>query len=386
VWLDVSDYKEKNMRSHSTEQLKYLGREFFRHFSHPVNKTDLLSAISDMEIQYTAPINNWLYGYFYQYFRTRPETIDTLKNQIEDCNLPNEWLRKLITFFQKGRWTTTSANTYLMQNCLKKLPPIIENKIDVLSFELTALDQILHFFIEQANIVFHSHNIYFIDILKFNFINIYTKINYQASFKKAYDRDLLTRAFDDCPFSIISDEEAEELQTRFKYLLLNIHVNDEIEIINDHDKKKLMHWELTIIDMAINNLLDPSGVIKAELLTMLDCQETFTAQQVIELICAYVGRVNHQIIMQCLEYIQENNKQNTYLSLCNYINKNYGKWVEYSLKKEDKSNNLYLLSAVGVGSSLLISAAAMGIILFKQHNQPIQEENNINSKLTGTKF
>src|SRR6186997_1385592 len=110
------------MLSHSRGQLKYLAKECFDYFNDPLNKEDLILAINEMEMKYKEPINNRLYGIFYQYFRTRPFVIDTLKKQIQNSDKPSDWIWELVDFFQQGAWTTTSANTYLMQNCLKKIP------------------------------------------------------------------------------------------------------------------------------------------------------------------------------------------------------------------------------------------------------------------------
>lgn len=370
------------MLSHPRDQLKYLAKECFDYFYDPLNKEDLILAINEMEIKYNEPINNPFYGIFYQYFRTRPFIIDALKKQIQYSNKPSDWMWELIDFFQQGAWTTTSANTYLMQNCLKKMSRLTKSSIENIFLNIYLLKQLNAYFIEYAHAALQENNLNFLNILKNHFVDIYTKINYQAKFKKLYEHDLLTRAFDDLPFSIISDIETTRLQNRFKQLL-EIKINHEMEI-SDQDKKAIMNWELIIIEMAVNNLLDASHGIKPEILDLFECQAPFTPKQIIELICAYVGRVNHQIIMLSADLIQDSDRNHTFTSMCNFINKNYGHWVADFLKKEEKNNDLYLYSAIAIGSGLLITTATLSFIFFKSSTQANSNQTPIEKSPTMT--
>lgn len=82
----------------------------------------LLNDIYELEKNYSQPIYSWLYGNFYQYFRTRLEDIELLKNQLITADQTINLAEFFYEFLQKGAWETTSANTFLMLKFIQRLP------------------------------------------------------------------------------------------------------------------------------------------------------------------------------------------------------------------------------------------------------------------------
>ena len=238
----------------------------------------------------------------------------------------------------------------------------------------------------------------FIAILKQDFINPEVKKTCIESSLQKIKAGLVTRAFDDYP-NLMAMDELLSITDNFESLLKHIvQVNDthgKMELANNHDKRAFEAWEKNIITHACVELLDEHGKIKSEIVELLEWKDCVNKINVIQLISAYVGAINHATMLlankkSTSELLQVNKTNEIELmkhaAVTDYINKNIYAWiinvtkllnlpvvierketVKHTTVRKGKELSDDDKLAIGVGAGLFIAgAAALGLLLFSK--------------------
>lgn len=240
----------------------------------------------------------------------------------------------------------------------------------------------------------------FIAILKQDFINPEVKKKCIESSLQKIKAGLVTRAFDDYP-NLMAMDELLSIADNFESLLKHIaKVNDthgKMELVNNHDKRVFEAWEKNIITHACVELLDEHGKIKNEIVELLEWKDCVNKINVLQLISAYVGAINHATMLMAnkksaSELLQVNKTNEIELmkhaAVTDYINKNIYAWIidvtkllnlPVVIERKDAvkhtpvhkakelSDDDKLAIGVGVGAGLFIAgAAALGLLLFSK--------------------
>jgi hypothetical protein len=361
------------------DNLRQTAKDLYEYFKNPLNKPHLIVDINEMRQQYKAPLDSWIVGVFYQYFRLRIIDIDIIISKLIDTDTLTDWIDHLIKFFQNGEWRSTSANTVFLLKCIQKLPGYTEQDGIEFSSNKSMMIRLNKLLMEYAEKIreerridnMHLSNLTLVQILKNEFYDEKTKEICHRSINKLRSRGLITRVFDEFPFSIVSNDELTDLINKFNNLLIQITTYDEMILLCDEDRKNIIQLESQIIIMGCNYLLDSTGLVKQELLALLGWDNQFTSKEIVGLICAYVGKVNQLIMTSSKNLIDQHS--NAFVSLCDLVNKNYSDWVIESLKKlgyvmptkEEK------LTYWATGMGLLISAATVSsYFFFRKYSLP----------------
>src|SRR5580700_9104604 len=107
---------------------------------------------------------------------------------------------------------------------------------------------------------------------------------------------------------------------RSKFLLFVDRFN---EILQQPTPKVVRHFEMDIIEIACDELLDKQGKIKSQLINLLEWNELTSKIDNYHAVCAFVGSLTASIVNESASV--ENN--NEFAAIASYINPNYGKWV-----------------------------------------------------------
>lgn len=201
----------------------------------------------------------------------------------------------------------------------------------------------------------------------------------------------VTRMFDDYPS--LSQDELITISQNFKTIFAKIEkidtAGDKIQLADMIDKTALTDWEKNIAVIACDELLDSNGKIKSEIIALFGWEKHINEINNSDLVCAYVGAINHLAMSNLDGLIEENLTR--YTAVCNYVNPNYRSWIKevmgslnlpVDLRHENKADSLsfrdildYPLKhpAVGVGIGLgvtgvLLAGLAIGGMLFFSRN------------------
>jgi hypothetical protein len=130
--------------------------------------------------------------------------------------------------------------------------------------------------------------------------------------KAKIKKNLENRVFDEFPLLI----------ERSKFLPLVDRFN---EILKEPIEKNIQNFEIDIIKMACDALLDEKGRIESQLITYLEWNNlTLTSKMDnYHAVCAFVGALTASVVNESASV--ENNE--VFADVASYLNPNYGKWV-----------------------------------------------------------
>lgn len=152
------------------------------------------------------------------------------------------------------------------------------------------------------------------------------------------------------------------------------------KILQQPTEKMVRNFELEIIQIACDALLDKQGNIQSQLIKMLEWDELTSNIDNYNAVCAFVGALNASIVNESAS-VENNNK---FTDVASYINRNYGKWVIEIMREKNLPYNpiyntdqlnlrdiiLYPIKKPVFGVSLLfggfLGAAICGYELYKQ--------------------
>lgn len=152
--------------------------------------------------------------------------------------------------------------------------------------------------------------------------------------------EYINRIFDDFP-CLLPKETLQNLTKQFKSILTTVtpHADDsEKYTLDQKDKNTVLAFEKEIISIGISELLDKKGNIKNELIQLLNWEpykKKLTAtryvltEEIVSIMCAYVGAVNTIIMYHSDELVKINLP--AFLATSTYVNPEYRKWIEESL-------------------------------------------------------
>jgi hypothetical protein len=142
--------------------------------------------------------------------------------------------------------------------------------------------------------------------------------------KNKINRKLANRVFDEFPLLIN--------QTNFQSL------TDEFsQVLKKPTRKSVHNFEIHIINIACDQLLDQNGKIKSELIKFFEWNSLASPIDNYNVVSAFVGAVTASIVRESASVIQEDN--NTFSSTATHINKNYGKWILDVMRERDFDYN-----------------------------------------------
>lgn len=134
------------------DSLKEVVQDLYDYLVAPCNKAKLIAILADVERQYNAPFESWIWGGIYYFYRLRSSDVESTKVELtKDCD-HIRLLETMIHFFQKGGWEATSANTMFLVALLKELP---QYELSPLSVE--SMQRLKELFIEKANFTIQDH-------------------------------------------------------------------------------------------------------------------------------------------------------------------------------------------------------------------------------------
>lgn len=134
--------------------------------------------------------------------------------------------------------------------------------------------------------------------------------------KAKINKNLENRVFDVFPLLI----------ERSKFLPLVDRFN---EILQQPTRRNIRNFEMDIIEMACDALLDKQGDIKSRLITYLEWNELTSKIDNYHAVCAFVGALTASIVNESASV--EHNE--VFAAVASYINPNYGKWVIESMRE-----------------------------------------------------
>lgn len=142
---------------------------------------------------------------------------------------------------------------------------------------------------------------------------------------------LRMRIFDRVP-RLLPDQKIDEIGVVFRHICLNIKsvkkTDNGLRLGSDSDKKRIHTWLVSIIDTAVNELLDTNGCINPKIAALLHWDQNLTPSQTADIICAYVNAVNQAMVP---DYIPQSSI--SFQAVWNYVNENYKNIVNQTLKK-----------------------------------------------------
>ena len=154
-----------------------------------------------------------------------------------------------------------------------------------------------------------------INILRFEFENNPQKMDQCLKDSHMKLKNQLTnRVFDTFPL-LLPNPDFSLFKQFFKQILCSPTQN----------KMDLKQFEKDLAKIACEELLEANGVLKNDLIEMLKWPDYADKMDTYQLICAYVGVVNSYVTSELSSDINE--KQDTFTTIMQFVNPNYGKWV-----------------------------------------------------------
>jgi len=144
-------------------------------------------------------------------------------------------------------------------------------------------------------------------------------------------QNIATRAFDEFPCLLSHDTLNVYCKNFIDIVEAIISFNDEFTLTAEQDKKAIKKYIKTIAEIACTDLLDEKGQVKTEIIALLGWQEYERTLKSRDIVSAFIGAVNMQVIKQLSAFVQ--NKESAFLCFVNFVNKNYHGWVKETLKE-----------------------------------------------------
>lgn len=245
-----------------------------------------------------------------------------------------------------------------------------------------------------------SHTL--LSTLENEFKNNETKSHCLNNSKKYLDANNVTRIFDPFP-QLLPQKEFAILQNSLKKFLSQIkevkQTDEGFQLVEKNDFENISALQKLIIKTGCDELFK-DGNINIQLIKLLDWQEHASQIKHRDLLCAYVGAVNMQLINSLSDFIYEN--MNQFTATCDYVNKHYHQWVieglkQSSLTDDSKSDNTKIeifrlptkkvaaTTAVIIGITAIAYCAAKSLYQFFNQEKPtteIPDEKNSSSPNT----
>lgn len=186
--------------------------------------------------------------------------------------------------------------------------------------------------------------------------------------QKLKDPGQIMRVFDAFP-PLIDDDLMGEFRASFHNILrrtplASIRVTDEgMDLNNECVRRAIIAFIKTIIHYAQRELLNENNEIQAEVCEWLQWPSCFSQSEVTSIICAYVGKVNQDIMGQLNKEAIGRSPEELSLVLagvCNFITKNYKAWVGKELEATQKNTPVPVSTVIGAGVLL----AGVGLTLY----------------------
>ena len=147
------------------------------------------------------------------------------------------------------------------------------------------------------------------------------------------------RVFDDFPIMLEGD--------LFSKLLLKYQ-----ELLKHSNRIDVQKFEMSIIKIACDELLDENGKPCQQLIDLLEWSEFPDKINNYLVISAFVGMINLALSAQSLEYVDQ--YQYTYLAFTKLVNENYGQWIrDYMRQNKIEYDPKYNTDQIKVSDVLL---------------------------------
>lgn len=198
--------------------------------------------------------------------------------------------------------------------------------------------------------------------------------------QKLNDPGQIMRVFDGFPPLISMDLLAYFLLS-FQNILQRIPLSsiaqndDGLYLEDEHVRNAIIAFMKTIIHMAQRELLNENNNIKEDVCAWLQWPP-ISSSQVVSIICAYVGKMNQDIMYKMNKEAMGRPVKEIDIILpavFNYMNNNYKAWVEEELKVTPKATHIPASVLIGGGASILAVAGVAFYCAKKSHTRPSDE-------------
>jgi hypothetical protein len=140
-----------------------------------------------------------------------------------------------------------------------------------------------------------------------------------------------TRVFDDFP-DMLTKSKIDALCENFKAIIKTIPTDGEMAQLSDDNKKAIQTWEKEIANLGLNDLINKSTLsIDPEIIKLLEWEQYVTKIMIVDVLCAYFGRMNASIISNSSDFIKNNIPAVSAAVV--FINANYRSWIMDELKR-----------------------------------------------------
>jgi hypothetical protein len=215
------------------------------------------------------------------------------------------------------------------------------------------------------------------------FQNLTVKSHCTTIIKSKIQAGTVNRVFDDFP-ELMSTAQRDALSEKFQDIITRISVTGEEVFLNSETKEAICAWEKEITRMGYQDLLDKhTQHIQPEVVKLLEWEPYLSQIKIIDIMCAYLGRINASVIQHSSEFIQCNHA--AVGATVMYINAHYRQWIIEQLKKcgislniKDGSAPRPLIDNLEFKAAIAVTTAAVGLLgfgalmyaLFKKPDEP----------------
>ncbi len=223
----------------------------------------------------------------------------------------------------------------------------------------------------------------FIERIENAFQNPTVKLHCTTIISSKIQANTVNRVFDDFP-ELISAAQRDTLSKKFRDIITRISVTGEETFIDSNTKEAICAWEKEITRMGYQDLLDKhTQHIQPAVIKLLEWEPYSSQIKIIDIMCAYLGRINASVIQHSSEFIQCNHAAVGAAVI--YINAHYRQWIIEELKKcgialniKDGSTPPPLIDNLEFKAAIAVTTAAVGLLgfgalmyaLFKKPDEP----------------
>lgn len=173
------------------------------------------------------------------------------------------------------------------------------------------------------------------------------------------------RIFDTFP-CLLPSNSIHQLRDHFRRVLAGIPAeyvvmtDDGPELQDARSRRRIMSFEKEIINITCTELLDGNDNIKPEILDVLQWDKVLKDEEVFDVICAFVGAINQEVIYQ-----EEGVSPHMLAAVCAYITCHYGDWIKEVLDRPKLAEPSFPISDPAlVGLGLLALGIGAGVAFY----------------------